>query len=139
MNQWWILATLALLAGVFFVGDRYGRDAVTVVCDKQQSAEQQGTIAAQTHVIGEIKTQGNITQETSNAYHTNISAIDTMYAVPSMYPIQTATGTGVRSVPIPACGIQTSKKYKLTPQQCDIEEEKSNALWNWTQQQAAVK
>jgi hypothetical protein len=126
MNQWWLLFCLVILMAVGFVGYRYGADSTEVSCQKQVEAEQ-------AHVIGQIETQNQITQGVSNAYHTGISAIDNLYGV------QQLPGGIKRTISTPACGTQASKKYKLTPQECDDEEFKCIALWNWTQQQGDVK
>jgi hypothetical protein len=138
MNQWWILFCLGILAAVGFTGERYGENRVRVQCDKHDEAQQQVTIDAQQHVIKQVQTQGQITQEVENAYHTGITAIDSLYATARVQPKASASA-GVRSVPAAACGTQTSRKYRLTLKQCDEEEAKCNALWNWAQQQSAVK
>jgi hypothetical protein len=139
MNQWWILFCIGILAATGFTGERFGEDRVKVQCDKHDEAQQEVTIAAQKHVITEVQTQGQITQEAENAYHTGITAIDGMYAATGVQSHGDATSAGVRPVPATACGTQTSRKYRLTPKQCDEEEAKCNALWNWAEQQAAVK
>lgn len=129
MNQYWIVAFVILLAGTGFFGYRYGVTSTEVGCQKHEEEQQQ-------HVIGQMQAQTQVTQEIQNAYHTGISSIDALYATAGVQP--TANGN-VRSIPSAACGTQTSKKYKLTPKQCDDEEYKCNALWNWAQQQSAIK
>ncbi len=138
MNQYWIIAFVTLLVGVFLTGERYGADRMAVQCDKREEAQQQVTIAAQQHVIGQVETQSKITQESENAYHTGITAIDALYTTAGVQQTP-PTGNNLRTVPSATCGTQTSRKYRLTLKQCDEEEAKSNALWNWAQNQAAVK
>ena len=138
MNQWWLLAFLALLGGTFFLGDRYGTNASKVACDKIESAEQKTTIAAEQHVIGQVTTQGQINQNAETEYAKDSTSIDGVY-YPSGVRAGNPAGNSVRSVSTSACGTQTSKVYKLTPEQCDKEEAKCNVLWNWAQHQAAVK
>lgn len=86
------------------------------------------------HALGEIKTQGNISKEATNENEKSIIAIDAAYdSMPtalSMSPISKS--------PAGTC-TNLSKIYRLTPQQCDLEEAKANALWNWANQQAVVK
>jgi len=129
VNQYWIIAFVLLLAGVGYFGYRSGENAVEVTCQKHEEAQQQ-------HVIGQLETQTQITNGVENAYHTGITAIDNLYSTARVQP---AGNGNVRAVPATACGTQTSKRYKLTPKQCDMEEAKCNALWNWTQQQSQVK
>ncbi len=139
MNEWWILLCIAILAAVGVGSYHFGEDHVTIACDKHDEAQQQVTIAAQTHVIGEIGTQGNITQESENAYHSKLTSIDSNYVNSSVQQNPATTGTSMRAIPNTACGVQATKVYKLTPLQCDHEEAKANALWNWANKQAAVK
>lgn len=129
MNQYWIVAFLILLGSVGFFGYHAGVTATEVKYQRRDELQQQ-------HVIGQLETQTKITQGVSNAYHTGIASIDSLYATASLQP--TANGA-MRAIPATACGTQTSKKYKLTFKQCDDEEFKCNALWNWAQQQSAVK
>ena len=129
MNQYWLIAFIALLGGVGFFGYHAGVTSAEVKCQRQIEVQQQ-------HVIGQLETQTQITNGVSNAYHTGITAIDNLYATASVQP---KTNGAVRPVPAATCGTQTSKRYKLTPKQCDMEEAKCNALWNWAQQQSQVK
>jgi hypothetical protein len=128
MNQYWIVAFLILLSGVGFFGYRAGATSAEVSCQRQVEEQQQ-------HVIGQMETQAKITQGVQNAYHTGIAAIDNLYSTAS---VQSKADGAVRSIPAAACRTQTSKRYKLTFKQCDDEEFKCNALWNWAQQQSNV-
>lgn len=138
MNQYWLVALIVLLCSIGLFGYHAGVTSAEVKCDKHDAAEAQTTINAQQHVITETETQNQISQGAENAYHTGINSIDSLYT-DSVPTAPAAAGDGVRRVSTAACGTQTSKKYKLTPQQCDEEEAKCNALWNWAQSQAAVK
>ncbi len=138
MNQYWALFCLLLLAAAGFGGERYGENRITVKCDKHDEAQQQVTITAQQHVIGEVKTQETINQGAENAFQKNVDTIGALYdsGVPSN---PAATGPGMCAIPAAASRPQTSRKYKLTLKQCDVEEAKFNALWNDWLAQAAVK
>ena len=126
MNQYWLIAFITLLALIGFAGYRYGHDATEVGCQQQQELQQQ-------HVITQMQTQTKITNGVEHAYSTGVSSIDDLYRV------QSAPHSTMRNLPTTACGTQTSKRYKLTLQQCDKEEFKCIELWNWANQQAGVK
>lgn len=86
------------------------------------------------HALGEVKTQETISTEATNDYEKSIPAIDAAYD-------SLSAPNNMSSIPKPPAGACTtrSKVYKLTPIQCDLEEAKCNALWNWAQSQAKVK
>ena len=88
------------------------------------------------HALGEVKTQDNISTEATNENAKDEIAIDAAYSD----SVQQST-RDLPPLPKPAAGACTtrSKVYKLTPIQCDLEESKCNALWNWAQAQAKVK
>ncbi len=139
MNQWWFLGFIAFTLGIALAGEKYGENKIKVACEKQDEAQQQNTIMAQQHVISQIGVQDNISKGETNAYQSSLNAITILYHDVRLPAPANATGTNLRTVPAAAGGTQTSKRYRLTPQQCDQEEAKCNALWNWAQQQSAVK
>ena len=139
MNQYILIGVLvALLAGTFFLGDRYGHYSATVSCDKVQTVQAQAAIVQQAKVISAEKSQSDISQQAENDYENNINAINNLY--PDRMPDEAiATAGNVRTISKSTCGTQTSKEYKLTLKQCDEEEAKANALWKWARDQASVK
>ncbi len=134
--------SVAIVIGLFGGGCILGYEYATYKAksdrEAQQIAQDNVTITAQNSVIKTQQKQTIITEKTNEAYHTGIAAIDAMYNVTGVQPIQTATSNNIRSVPNTTCGVQTTKVYKLTLKQCDMEEAKANALWNWTNQQAVL-
>lgn len=96
------------------------------------------TEAAQ-HVTKEVETQGDITQEALNDNAKKSTTIDNAYSSDGMQP--SGDMPPVRSTPNGTRPMQRvrSKVYGLTFQQCDLEQAKANSLWNWANQQAAVK
>lgn len=138
MNQWWIIFCLGVLTVAGFTGERYGENRIKVQCDKHDEAQQQVTIAAQNHVINEVKNQNQITQGAENDYQQNITAITGLYSH-GLQPDAAAASASMRAISGTACSAQASKRYKLTPQKCDDEEAKCNVLWNWAQRQSKIK
>ena len=126
-----------------------GKTSETHICGeadaKHDLAQTQGTVAAQQHVIGTIQQQNSINEGISHAYQIGIFAIDDLYSTASVQPAPIATGNDLRTIPGTSTGTrpivcaQTSRKYKLTPKQCDMEEEGYNQLWNAWNAQAALK
>lgn len=135
----WLGVALVILTGVFILGLRYGSDHETVACDKVQAVQSQEAIQQTKHVIGQIETQGQVTQTAETNYEKDHANINSIYG-PSL-PVNTPTPTadGMHALSKAACPARTSKKFKLTPQQCDDEEAKCTELWKWAQGQAGVK
>lgn len=135
----WIGVALFLLGAAGFMGFHFGKDSATVVCDKAQTKNDQAVIDQGNHVIGQLKTQGQDTQQAELNYEDLTNAINALYA-PSM-PSNTPTvgANPLRPVPKATCPSRASKKYKLTPQQCDDEEAKCTELWKWAESISAVK
>ena len=137
---------IASCALCFHMGDKYETADCTAADNAHDLVQSQNTVAAEKKVISIVQTQGNISQETSNAYAKTSADIISMYAsvgvpVPTNSPINgmsTIRSTAGRTGP-DSCKATTSKKYKLTPEQCDQEEAKCNELWNWADEQAHVK
>lgn len=139
MNQWWLLFCVALLGGTFYLGYHNGADSVKVACDKHDAQQQQQTIQAEKHVTSQIQTQGNITNEEVYALIKDAHSIDGLYTSAGLPAIARTTGDSVRPLPSATRGVQTSKKFKLTPKQCDEEEAKLQHCWSWANHQAAIK
>lgn len=135
----WIGVALFLLGTTGLIGFHFGKDSATVVCDKAQTRNDQAIIDQGNHVIGQLKTVGDITQTAEGNYEKDQNSIGALYApsVPIITP--TPSVSAVRSLPKATCPPRTSKKYKLTPQQCDDEEAKCTELWNWAKSISVVK
>ncbi len=140
-----LLAFIAWSGGMYYAGSKNETHICAAADSAHDLKQSQNTAAAEHHVTGEVQQQGNISQEASHAYANDTASIDAAYNASSVQRPADSTGNSmpaVRSSPAGACTnsvIAKSKIYKLTPQQCDQEEAKCNALWNWAQRQAAVK
>jgi hypothetical protein len=88
------------------------------------------------HAINEVKTQETISTEATNEYAKESTAIDAVYdsvqPANNLPPIPAAASTA-RPVQRPK-----SRVYGLTYQQCDVEQAKASAMWNWALAQAKV-
>lgn len=141
MTPAWIVALLVLLMAIGTAGYRFGADATKIACDRHDEAQQQVTIAAEKGVIVKERAAGTITQNTETDYGKNIAVIEHDYDAGLVQSDPPATGVNLSPVPNPACRTsapKNSRKFSLTPQQCDIEEQKLISLWGWIRAQAAV-
>jgi hypothetical protein len=125
---------IATCLGCIYAGYEY-RDA------RCQAADNATVAKAEERAVSVVQQQGNISKEASNAFSQKITTIRNLYGVTGLQP---ATPDGMPGLSKPTSGIrpvqrQRSKVYGLTYQQCDQEEAKANALWNWSNQQAQVK
>jgi hypothetical protein len=133
-------------SGLIFQAGKTSESHICAEANAQHDlAQTQITVAAQQHVITTIQKQTEINEVTAHAYQSSISSIDDLYAS-GLQPTPVSTSHGLRSLPASTggastaiCSETTSKKYKLTPKQCDLEEEKFNLLWNTWNAQAALK
>ena len=142
MNQYWAAGLLGfyllscIACGV--LGIKYESAKCKSADEKHDLAQAQNTVAAEAKVVSVVQTQGTITREASNEYAKSSAAVNSAYAVSVQQPAH-STVNGVPAVcrtPGRAKTPRVSKVYKLTPQQCDMEEAKFNALWNWSNRQA---
>ena len=142
MTPAWIVSLVVLLSIVGLGGYRFGADSTEVTCQKHDEAQQQVTILAQKHVITEVQTQGKITEGAEHEYDSDTAAISTLYGDSGVQPDPAATVKHLPAIPNPACRAlppQNSRKFGLTPQACDIEEQKLISLWGWIKAQQAVQ
>lgn len=149
MNIYWIgglFASFVLWSGFIFYGGCQYESYKLGKADAEHDAEQaQVTISAQEHVIKQVQTQNTINQGVENAYNSGISSIDGLYAAPGMQSTPPATSNGVRPIAATSCGSnvtswQVTKKFKLTPKQCDVSAERLIGLQKFeTDQRAAAK
>jgi hypothetical protein len=137
------IAFIAWSGGMYYAGSRNETHICAAADSAHDLKESQNTLAAQTHVTGEVQQQANISQEASHAYANDTATIDDAYSVQRSSTIPTGSLPAVRGTPSgtgpDSCNTAKSKIYKLTPQQCDQEEAKANELWNWANRQAGVK
>ncbi len=144
MNKWWLLAFVLWSAGCFTSGFKYEGYRAGEAKAELQVDQQKVTISAEAGVIAKQQSAAVITQKESQNYEKNVSSIDDDYAdiTGGLYPANTSTGGRLRAATNPAAGVsanctKTSKKYGLTPRQCDTEEAKLLALWDWVAKQRA--
>ena len=104
--------------------------------EKCKAADEQATIAAYQHKDEVTTKQTAITTSEESTYEKDSNAIGTLYAV--SLPVSPKPNLSLVANP-PNGTCPSSKRYKLTPKQCDTEEAKLKALWTWSNQQAAVK
>ena len=140
-----LIGFIAYSGSLVYGGMKYEGYKMGEADAKHDYAQQAITVAAQEHVIATAQTQNTITQKAETDYAKQILAIDGMYGTASVQSAPVATSNGMRPVPSAASGIsspvcaKTSREYKLTFKQCDLEEAKFNALWSDWQRQAEVK
>lgn len=140
MNKYWIIAFIIWSAGCFTGGLKYEGYKAGEAKAELQVDQQKVTINAEAGVIAKQQNAAVITQTESQNYEKNVASIDDDYAN-GLYPPSASTGDSVRAAAHSAARVsadcpKTSKKYKLTARQCDIEEAKLLALWDWMAQQA---
>lgn len=139
-----VIAFAIWSCGCVYAGYKYETASCTASDEKHDLAQAQNTTAAIQAVVVDVKKQSDITQEASNDYAKNLITIDGVYAN-SVQQSPNGPINSVSTIRSAASGVcpdnstAKSKVYKLTPKQCDDEEAKCNSLWNWANQQAAVK
>lgn len=135
-----LVAFLAWSGAMYYAGRENESHICTAADNAHDLAESQNTVAAEKKVTAVVETQGSISREASKDYAKSVSDIGTAYSS----GVQSTPAGPINSLPATSktaggtCS-NHSKVYKMTPQQCDQEEAKCNALWNWANQQAAVK
>lgn len=106
---------------------------------KNTVVQQQITIGALGHEVKQISQQSAINQGAEDAHKKDVTDIGTLYHAPLMQQPAIATNVRVRPFPAAACKPQTSEKFKLTPEECDDEEDGYNKLWDDWKSQAEIK
>lgn len=127
-----------------YLGYKYETADCTAADNAHDLAQSQNTVAAEKKVTSVVQKQGIISQEASNEYTKSNANVVAAYTGGVQSP-PAGPVNGMPSVRSASGGTCTdsghwakTKVYKLTPQQCDQEEAKCNALWNWANQQASV-
>jgi len=131
-----LIAFIAYSGGLFYAGTKYEGYKAGELDAQHDLAQSAVTVAAQEKVISTVQKQGNITQGASNDYSKNLALIGSFYDN-GVQPTPTTASNGMSTVCQPTS--RTSSAYHLTFKQCDSEEAKLNALWNWSNQQAALR
>ena len=108
---------------------------------QDKAAQESADLKATVHK-GEVEAKGaTINQGAENDFHTQKAAIANLYNTPT-----DGLPTAINNLPNvskPAPGIKSSscisRKYKLTPQQCDDAKAGYIALWDAWEAQAAIE
>lgn len=127
-----------------FMGYQYEHEKCRANDEAHDLAQSQNTAAAEKKIIAVVQEQGNISQEASKGYAKSFADISAVYAgVSVQQPPDSAVNRvpTIRSTPGRTCTpcILKTKIFHLSPEQCDIEEAKCTALWNWARQQQQAK
>lgn len=129
MNPYWFIAFIVWSIGCIFAGWK----AESWRLGEQQNA---AIVKNEDHVIDNMKQSNVIDNKVEEQHEKDIRSIDSLYgnslqSTPSAMPkLSNATSQ--------SCTVR-SLKYKLSLKQCDIEESKLKDLWDWNQQQVAIK
>ena len=121
MNQWWFLAFIlwSLACGLAgWKSEEWRLD----------SKEQSAIIEAQTNVIQTVQKQDGLINNTEVDYEKDVANdIDPLY--PDSVPESAASNLPANPCP-PARTGTYSKRFHLSPKQCDIEEDKLIRVWD---------
>jgi hypothetical protein len=149
MNKYWAAVVfffyLFSCLGSAWMGYKYEYEKCAAHDEAHDLAETKNTVAAEQKVVTVIQKQGTISQEASSDYAKQRAAVDSAYTGPAV--VQQPPNPPVNNMPAvcrtpgrtAAPRIQKSKVFGLTSEQCDDEEAKANALWNWAQRQAKAR
>ena len=121
---------LASIGGAYY----QGHSTEAVIC---KAADEKADIQAYQHKDEVTTKQNAINQSEVKLYEKDFNTIGTLYSS-GLPTSNVANLPSTGNTPVRIC-TNSSKQYKLTLKQCDIEEAKLKALWEWANQQSAVK